>query len=64
MQGMTFEEVKCMQDEKKPVCLVDTDPDLFYDTLDFMRYFDRPAQDLEKEGKLKLAPSKAIPGFK
>ena len=64
MAGRILDESKCLEDPKNFGCVVNKDPDLFYDILDFMRYFDRSPADLKKEGKLKQSAAKGIPGFK
>eukprot|EP00210_Caulerpa_lentillifera_P005859 g5603.t1 len=62
--GRLMEEVKCMDDPKDNECMINSSPVMFYDIMDFMRYFDRPPIDLKKEGKLREPPHTAIPGFK
>jgi len=62
--GRLMEEVKCMQDPTEFDCLINYSPSTFYDTMDFMRYFDRPPADLKKEGRLRERPAVGIPGFK
>lgn len=59
-----FYNVPCLYDEKEFDCLYDINQEIFYDVLDFMRYFVRLPEDLLEEGMLKKEPVEAIPGFK
>lgn len=62
--GRLMETVDCLHDPDSFDCLSDLDPDLFYDLMDFMRYFDRPVEALKEEGQLEKSPKNGIPGFK
>lgn len=62
--GLILESAPCLYNLKEKDCLADTHPDLFYDLMDFMRYFDRPAEALLKDGSLKKNVENGIPGFK
>ncbi|GMH42766.1 hypothetical protein BSKO_10685 [Bryopsis sp. KO-2023] len=61
--AMVLGSVDCLQDDKKDDCLINKDGGLFFDVMDFMRYFKRDPETLKKEGKLKEGLS-GIPGFK
>eukprot|EP00210_Caulerpa_lentillifera_P008125 g7759.t1 len=62
--GRIYGETKCLSDPKEFECLSNFDEEMYFDVLDFMRYFIRKPSDLRSEGKLKSSPTKAIPGFK
>ena len=62
--GRIFTSVKCLSDPKEFECLSNFDEDMYFDILDFMRYFVRTPEELKKDGRLDDAPNKGIPGFK
>lgn len=62
--ALYLEALPCLYDKKKSNCLYDIYPELYYDILDFMRYYNRAPNQLLKDDHLRLPAHKAIPGFK
>lgn len=62
--GRILEMTECLYHEKsKAKCLNTVDEVLFYDIMDFMRYFQRDPEDLLEEGQLDKPAIDGIPGF-
>lgn len=59
-----LETSKCLSDPDRFDCMEDQEPYLFRDVMDFMRYFDRPPEDLKEEGQLEKNAANGVPGFK
>ena len=62
--GRIFSSVECLSDPDEFECLSNLDNDMYFDVLDFMRYFIRTPNDLRRDGALEDSPEEAIPGFK